>query len=520
MAIFEYAVSNDTNELLHVDSVKKGLECNCICPDCDDPMIAKKGKVKAHHFAHSSKTERESCYMTMLHKVMQQHFARLEFLSLPASEFSIFSKIINVPKRKVKVLGAKLEFKIGQYYADVLLETKLGDIAIEIFVTHKNEEEKINYYKNNNIASLEYDFSKYRDIPIAQVFHDLNMNVVPVNWTQYLKKEYYENKVKLEIEYQSKVSDLERKRKYLVSIDIAREKSQEIVLETKLVPPELYEDIVVNFNGGIKTVYADLLEKKEPFIFDNIITHETKMCITLSCHIKDNLLKVTIPFYGCSIPDVEDEKVSSMVLYIDYYNKNTEANLSWINYKYKKKVVDNIKARVMNALEIENILLNMVDEYIFFNKNKAYSQDYKEWLKWLDMYEITPLNQKEKMTIPKLLIVNRNFSYFWMFNSWSVFVLSVLVILIDEHPIGSEIKYNILFDALVEVLPIKKEFNEYGKFIKNSPYIEENSKKLVNKKEILSAMLNRFIEKGHLTTKRGHFINNSNLQGELRKHYR
>ena len=150
MSIFEYAVSNDTNELLHVDSVKKGLECNCICPDCGDPMIAKKGKVKAHHFAHSSKTERESCYMTMLHKVMQQHFTRLEFLSLPASELSIFSEIINVPKRKVKVLGAKLEFKIGQYYADVLLETKLGDIAIEIFVTHKNEEEKINYYKNNN----------------------------------------------------------------------------------------------------------------------------------------------------------------------------------------------------------------------------------------------------------------------------------------------------------------------------------------------------------------------------------
>lgn len=519
MAIFEYAVSNNTNELLHIDNAKKGLECNCICPDCGDLMIAKKGKVKAHHFAHSSKTERESCYMTILHKVMQQHFAYLEFLSLPAAELSILGKSINIPKRKVKVLASKIEFKIGQYYADVLLETKLGNIAIEIFVTHKNEEEKINYYKNNNVASLEYDFSNYRDIPISQVFHDISMNNIPVSWTQYLKKEYYENKVKLDIEYQSKISELEKERKYLVSIDIAKEKSQEIESKNKLVPPELYEDITINFNGGVKTVHADLLEKKKPFIFDNIITHETKTCITLNCYIKDKLLKIIIPFYGCAIPNFEDKNVSSMTLCIDYYNKNQGAKLSWLNYKYKKKVIDSIKVRVMNALEIENILLNMVDEYILFNKNKAYSQDYKEWLKWLKLYEITPLNYNEKMTIPKLFRVNKNLSYFWMFNNWNVFVLSVLVILVDQHPIGSEIKHNKLFDTLVDILPIKNEFYEYENFIQNSQYIEKNRKKFVNKKEILSAMLNRFIEKGYLTTDRDHLINNTNLQNVLRKHY-
>ena len=35
--------------------VASGLECNCICPECKTPLIAKKGPIK--QFAHSAETD-------------------------------------------------------------------------------------------------------------------------------------------------------------------------------------------------------------------------------------------------------------------------------------------------------------------------------------------------------------------------------------------------------------------------------------------------------------------------------
>ncbi len=39
-------------ELVHVSAVDRGLDCGCICPVCKEPVVARKGEVKRHHFAH------------------------------------------------------------------------------------------------------------------------------------------------------------------------------------------------------------------------------------------------------------------------------------------------------------------------------------------------------------------------------------------------------------------------------------------------------------------------------------
>ena len=38
--------------LLHISQVERGLKCNCICPACNEPLVARKGKKTVHHFAH------------------------------------------------------------------------------------------------------------------------------------------------------------------------------------------------------------------------------------------------------------------------------------------------------------------------------------------------------------------------------------------------------------------------------------------------------------------------------------
>jgi hypothetical protein len=50
--LIPYALLDD--RLVHVDTVESGAACGCICPGCKAPMIARKGAVRRHHFAHAS----------------------------------------------------------------------------------------------------------------------------------------------------------------------------------------------------------------------------------------------------------------------------------------------------------------------------------------------------------------------------------------------------------------------------------------------------------------------------------
>jgi hypothetical protein len=53
--------------LVPVARVPAGLACGCVCPACGGAMVARKGRVKRHHFAHAIAT---ACHgETVLHEV-------------------------------------------------------------------------------------------------------------------------------------------------------------------------------------------------------------------------------------------------------------------------------------------------------------------------------------------------------------------------------------------------------------------------------------------------------------------
>ena len=51
-ATLPYARAAASGGTVHVSSVSRGLACNCVCQYCEQPLVAKKGAVKEHHFAH------------------------------------------------------------------------------------------------------------------------------------------------------------------------------------------------------------------------------------------------------------------------------------------------------------------------------------------------------------------------------------------------------------------------------------------------------------------------------------
>lgn len=45
-------------KLIYIEEAENGLKCECFCPACKQPLIAKNGgKKNAHHFAHLNVVE-------------------------------------------------------------------------------------------------------------------------------------------------------------------------------------------------------------------------------------------------------------------------------------------------------------------------------------------------------------------------------------------------------------------------------------------------------------------------------
>ena len=69
--------------LVHVSSVNSGLKCNCYCPNCNSKLVARKGNIKVHHFAHYNNSNCFSGLETALHLVAKEIFRTAKNIKLP-----------------------------------------------------------------------------------------------------------------------------------------------------------------------------------------------------------------------------------------------------------------------------------------------------------------------------------------------------------------------------------------------------------------------------------------------------
>ena len=78
---------NAEGKIVCVDKVPTGIECQCTCIACNEPLIAKnKGLKRIHHFAHKSGIECEHAVESMLHLLAKE---RIQKAFLSKSEFWI-----------------------------------------------------------------------------------------------------------------------------------------------------------------------------------------------------------------------------------------------------------------------------------------------------------------------------------------------------------------------------------------------------------------------------------------------
>ena len=72
--LLRYAI-NSSNELVSIEDVPNGISCQCFCPKCKEPLVAKNAGIKKeHHFAHCSGADCPGAAMTALHLLAQKAF--------------------------------------------------------------------------------------------------------------------------------------------------------------------------------------------------------------------------------------------------------------------------------------------------------------------------------------------------------------------------------------------------------------------------------------------------------------
>lgn len=200
------AAIDENGNLIHIDDVTKCGSRKFYCPDqsCNAELIARKGAIKAHHFAH--KAGSNDCYglETYLHLYAKEILSESKELSLPPAYMSfreayklmwryldkaekevgfslprqLYMKQVFWEHRHIKPLrlieattidltayDVKVEQYLGKIKPDIILTHKESkrSLHIEVTVTHRIDQNKKEVIKANDYAFLEIDFSGQYD---------------------------------------------------------------------------------------------------------------------------------------------------------------------------------------------------------------------------------------------------------------------------------------------------------------------------------------------------------------------
>ena len=162
-------VALDPNgQLITIENALRGLACNCTCICCGEPVVARKGLIREHHFSHHS--NKESCFIqreSLLHLYAKQVIRNHLGLQLPPMPGSW-------PESEDKSSWwdfERVDEEVPQPGFQPDLVAHLGDgsqLFIEIAVTSFIGEEKLERIKNVGIDTVEIDLREllYSKLPI------------------------------------------------------------------------------------------------------------------------------------------------------------------------------------------------------------------------------------------------------------------------------------------------------------------------------------------------------------------
>ena len=151
--IFSWA-ENAEGRMVHVDVVPRGLKCNCFCSNCHEPLMARHGDVREHHFAHHSEDRGANlniCYMVTLYKLAEQIIQEKKRIQAP-SYYGIYKpKVLEFSEVQIDS-----QFEREDKQPDVIGTTPDGQqYLIEFIFQWKVQHKRDIDYQNPNCIEID-----------------------------------------------------------------------------------------------------------------------------------------------------------------------------------------------------------------------------------------------------------------------------------------------------------------------------------------------------------------------------
>ncbi|MED3312897.1 competence protein CoiA family protein [Bacillus thuringiensis] len=163
-------------KIVHIeDRLYKNIKYSC--PHCHEDVIFKKGNKREHHFSHKPGSDCTISRETLLHfeakhflvnKINKEEDIKLKIdLSYFKKKYKKFLRAINIDSYEISLLEmlkfykksfAEVEQWVGDSIADVVVKGKYDNshpFVIEVYVTHANENVKVQYFEKEDIPFIE-----------------------------------------------------------------------------------------------------------------------------------------------------------------------------------------------------------------------------------------------------------------------------------------------------------------------------------------------------------------------------
>ena len=276
---------------------ERGGNCNCTCPACGEPLIAKKGNKNRHHFAHKTDSTCDIAHAneSALHRYAKEIIQAHKRILLPGWEIThsdLYKTGYNIHvAQQVKISlppkcapfffsfkSASLEKQMGQIIADIAVTLPNKDLLVEIAVTHPVDEKKKAYIKEQDIPMIEIDLKALlKEDLTAPNIKDTIIRAILNNsenrkWVHNPEKEkllaqkqeeFEEKYKKLNLAHEAKIAKIEQDRQKKQSY-----KDNNIQTLRKLMEPKNYKQEILRLRSD-----RQALAWMEHFILPEKITN-------------------------------------------------------------------------------------------------------------------------------------------------------------------------------------------------------------------------------------------------------